>query len=67
MKSEFKDQIEYIFVELISNWKNLLIGCIHGPNNAIDINMLKNVLENVTLGYNNIIIASELKSNILLY
>ncbi|XP_059221030.1 uncharacterized protein LOC131995848 [Stomoxys calcitrans] len=67
LKSEQSNCIEYLFVEItgISN-SSMLIGCVYRPNSSTPFDMLISCLERISLRYNDIVIAGDFNSNILI-
>ncbi|XP_075157817.1 uncharacterized protein LOC142231083 [Haematobia irritans] len=66
LKSDSGSQIEFIFLEVCTadNTK-LLVGTVYRPHRTIPFNNLIDTLENLTLLYNDVIIAGDFNSNIL--
>lgn len=59
-------QIEYIFIEVSSFGKKLLLGCVYRPNNRISFAVLHSRLITLASEYNDIIITGDFNSNILM-
>lgn len=64
-KSLDGDAIEYVFIEIFSHGQKILVGCIYRPNNIIDIQTVVNAIENVSIGYNDIVVCGDFNSNVL--
>lgn len=60
-----RDKIEYLFVEIASNDKKLLVGCVYRPNRYIPVDSFMEKLEELTIGYSDLIIAGDFNSNLL--
>lgn len=56
--------IEYLFLEIASNGKKALIGCVYRPKSDIPQNILSDALSYITLSYNDIIITGDFNSNL---
>ncbi|XP_075159066.1 uncharacterized protein LOC142232218 [Haematobia irritans] len=65
LRSAVGDSVEYVFMEITTGIRKILIGCIYRPNNTVDIQPLLEVLESETLGFNDVILAGDFNSNIL--
>lgn len=64
-KSNSQDVIEYLFIEIQSRGNKLLLGCVYRPNRRICTQNFHSVLENVAIGYEDIIVCGDFNSNIL--
>ncbi|XP_075157688.1 uncharacterized protein LOC142230955 [Haematobia irritans] len=64
-KSMHNDIVEYIFIELMFNGRKSLVGCIYRPNKNIPFDSLLTVLTNITVHYDDILLAGDLNSNLL--
>jgi len=58
-------EIEYIFLALHDSTERILLGCVYRPDKNIDLNPLIDTIENISLDFENIIIAGDFNSNIL--
>lgn len=58
-------KIEYIFIEILSNGKKMLVGCVYRPNKRLAFTDLFLELETVAVTYDDVIIAGDFNSNIL--
>lgn len=65
-KTEENEKVEYIFVELASFDKKMLVGCAYRPSNRIDFSNFITTLRNLTVPYNDVAILGDLNSNLLL-
>lgn len=67
LRSNNDSSMEYLFIEVsMQNKETILLGCVYRPNNHVDIEPVRNVIENLSLCYNDIIIAGDFNSNLLL-
>ncbi|XP_055906590.1 uncharacterized protein LOC129941858 [Eupeodes corollae] len=57
--------IEYLFVEVVGNDGNLLLGTIYRPNRYIDFSPLYTVLEEISLSSPNIVLCGDFNCNLL--
>ncbi|XP_075170493.1 uncharacterized protein LOC142242865 [Haematobia irritans] len=64
-KSMYNDIVEYIFIESMFNGRKSLVGCIYRPNKNIPFDSLLTVLTNITVHYDDILLAGDLNSNLL--
>lgn len=64
-KSGNESKIEYIFVEIISSGRKMLVGCAYRPRRTVQFTDLFSELETITVAYNDVLIAGDLNSNIL--
>lgn len=64
-KSNKDEKVEYIFIEVTLNTRKLLIGSVYRPNRTIPYDMFKELVQNISLEYDDVIIAGDLNSNIL--
>ncbi|XP_075159620.1 uncharacterized protein LOC142232810 [Haematobia irritans] len=64
-KSTRDERIEYVFVELVSTSRKILVGCCYRPNNTISMDQFQINLGSITLGYEDVIITGDFNSNIL--
>lgn len=58
------DLIEFIFVEIISNKEKILVGCVYRRNRLINFDSLMETIDEITLNYNDVIIAGDFNSNL---
>ncbi|XP_075151092.1 uncharacterized protein LOC142225202 [Haematobia irritans] len=66
LRSASDRPIEYIFAELCTHTNfRILIGCIYRPNDRIAFEHVMQVLENISLSYDDIILLGDLNSNLL--
>lgn len=65
IKSETDSEIEYIFLELITKGSKILLGTLYRPNRNIPFNNLLRVIETHSVYYNDVIIAGDFNSNLL--
>lgn len=64
-KSAEEDRIEHIFVELIANDRNLLVGCVYRPYGNISLQNFNEKLETIAVEFSDVIIAGDFNSNLL--
>lgn len=64
-KSDHDSEIEFIFMEIFSGSRKLLIGTVYRPNNRTDYNFLMEIVDELSLQYNDIIICGDFNSNVL--
>ncbi|XP_075150912.1 uncharacterized protein LOC142225021 [Haematobia irritans] len=65
-RSEIPDHcMEYLFAEIQGAVSKILLGCVYRPNCRIDIQPLTSLLEQISISYNDIIIAGDFNSNLL--
>ena len=57
--------IEYLFIEIMSNESNLLLGCVYRPNRNVDTTNFIDFLDSFTLNYSNILICGDFNCNLL--
>lgn len=57
--------VEYIFIEVISEGRKLLIGSVYRPNKQIPMQRFNKSLERLTICYDDVIIAGDFNSNLL--
>lgn len=65
IKSDEDDAIEYIFVELQSYGRKMLVGCVYRPNRYINTESFISKLNNITESYEELLIAGDFDSNLL--
>lgn len=58
-------KVEYIFVEITSDGRKLLIGCVYRPNKRICLANFFLTLESIAATFDDIIISGDFNSNIL--
>jgi len=63
-KSDIDCEMEYLFVEIGSESK-VLVGTVYRPNNRVDVNHFFNEVRNISLPYNDVIIAGDFNSDLL--
>lgn len=56
--------IEYLFVEVTTSRSKSLIGCVYRPKHDISLTPLLEIINDISLAYNNIIIAGDFNSNL---
>lgn len=64
-KSNKDEKVEYIFIEVTLNTRKLLIGSVYRPNRTVPYEMFKELVQNLSVEYDDVIIAGDLNSNIL--
>lgn len=63
-KSNSNSVIEFIFLDIFTSKDDkILVGCVYRPNKYVPINDLVTLMENITITYNDIILAGDLNSN----
>lgn len=66
LTSDNTSQIEFLFLEMITEDKNkILIGAVYRPNRRIQIDSLMASIADISVEYNDIIIAGDFNSNLL--
>ena len=63
-KSSCDSKIEYVFIEICSNFDKLLIGSVYRPNRNVDYAAFLGDLSKITCEYRNIIITGDFNCNI---
>ena len=63
-KSLNNSEIEYLFIELFSGDSKILIGSVYRPNRSIDISPFIDLLQRVSVMYNNVVVAGDFNSNL---
>ena len=63
-KSSCDSKIEYVFIEICSNFEKLLIGSVYRANRNVDYVSFLGDLSKLTCEYRNIIIAEDFNCNI---
>lgn len=58
-------KMQYLFLEIISHGRKLLLGTVYRPNNNIDIEPLMHKVSTTAVGYSNVVINGDFNSNIL--
>lgn len=64
-KSEQNEKIESIFVELVINTRKILLGCAYRPNCHIPYECIFDTILDISVHYDDVIIAGDLNSNLL--
>ncbi|XP_075150566.1 uncharacterized protein LOC142224667 [Haematobia irritans] len=64
-KSSPNDAVESLFIEIAINSHKILVGCVYRPNKNISPEALVTTLTEITVNYDEIIIAGDLNSNVL--
>lgn len=64
-KSPNESEIEYLFIELSSRDSRALIGTVYRPKRSINISPFIEFLNDLSLRYDNIVIAGDFNSNLL--
>lgn len=59
------NQVEYIFIELTSFGKKLLLGCVYRPHRNIPTDTFLSYLEELSLSYADAVIAGDFNSDLL--
>lgn len=59
------NKIEYLFLDASGGGRKFLIGCVYRPRSNIDFTHFFTVLEDITPLYNDILIAGDFNSNLL--
>lgn len=66
-RSDSNSGIEYIFLDVSTGKEDkILVGCVYRPNKHVSIDDLLTILQSTTMTYNDIFIAGDLNSNLLL-
>lgn len=65
LKSCNEEKVEYIFVEIVSSGRKMLIGCIYRPNRNIHFDQFFTVLETLTVAYSDLLLAGDFNADIL--
>ena len=63
-RSPNDNEIEYLFLELSSDDSKLLLGSVYRPNRNVDISTFIEYLEELSLMYNNIVLAGDFNSDL---
>ena len=58
--------IEFIFVEVSSYGRKMLVGCVYRPNNRISFSNFYDAIGTLTMEYEDVVVCSDFNSNILL-
>ena len=66
LKSPNDSDMEYLFIEIAAVDSKILIGTVYRPNKTIDITTLIDSLQDISMTYNNIVIAGDFNSNLLI-
>ena len=64
-KSAHDCSMEFIFIELSAASSKMLIGTVYRPNKTVNIAQLIDFLHDISVQYDNIVIAGDFNSNIL--
>lgn len=64
-KSNTDEKVEYIFIEVAISSRKLLIGTVYRPNRTIPYDLFKELTLNLSMEYDDVIIAGDFNSNIL--
>lgn len=57
--------VEYIFIEILSSGRKLLVGCVYRPNHRINLAQFYKDLEDLSACYTDIVICGDFNCNIL--
>ena len=64
-KSPCDSEVEYLFIEISSVQSKILIGTVYRPNRSIAISSFVDVIEEISVPYDNILFADDFNSNLL--
>lgn len=64
-KSKEGDKIEYLFLEIYTKERKLLLGCMYRPYGNISLESINASLETIAVEYSDVIIVGDFNSNLL--
>lgn len=64
--SEVSDKIEYLFIEVKSDCRKLLVGTVYRPDKRINFEPFMKVLEDISVTFDDVIIVGDFNCNILI-
>ena len=65
LKNSVDSALEFIFVEIKNDSQKILVGCTYRPNRRIDLSEYMALIEDVTLKYEDVVIAGDFNCDIL--
>lgn len=64
-RSKKDEKIEYVFIEITTLAKKLLVGCVYRPNKNINFSTFYSVLETLAIKFVDVVILGDFNSNLL--